>query len=354
MKSNLSINFPQAVTLISTVGQHNTVLLQGAPGTGKSAILHALSERMPDYMPCYIDVANLDLGDLGMPMVDRDMGVTHYAPNARFGISPGQRKPVLLMLDELGKASRPVLNMLLPVILERRLGDVELPVGSVVFATTNLATDGVGDNIPAHAHNRMTVVDYANPTCDEWLTWASGASVVPEVMAFAKQYPSVFDRYDQLDDDKNPYIFNPLTGQTKAYCSPRSLAKASVLIQAREALGAALLPALAGTVGESAARDMEAMVNLADQLPSFESIVANPSKTKMPGSVSGWFLMAFMLAGRVQKETLPPVMEYVERWDNFEAKTLFVSTLASNAKKVGWACTVREFTQACAALGKFF
>lgn len=351
---SLSINFTQAATLVTTVGQHVTVLLQGAPGTGKSSILSTLAERMPDYTPCYIDVANLDLGDLGMPVIDREHMVTNYAPNARFGISPGQHKPVLLMLDELGKASRPVMNMLLPVILERRLGDVTLPPGSVVFATTNLATDGVGDHIPGHAYNRMTVVDYANPTCDEWLQWASGAGVVPEVMAFAKQFPTVFDRYDQSSDDKNPYIFNPLAGQTKAYCSPRSLAKASNLIASRDALGAALLPALAGTVGESAARDMEAMVNLADTLPSFDAIIAHPDKTKMPGSVGGWFLMAFMLAGRVTKETMDDVMVYVNRWDSFEAKTLFVSTVASNSKKVGWACTCRAFTVECSKLGKFF
>lgn len=351
---NLSINFNAAVTLIETVGHTNTVLLQGAPGTGKSSILSTLAARMPDYLPCYIDVTNLDLGDIAMPVVDRDAMVTHYAPNARFGIARGQTRPVLLMLDELGKASKPVLNMLLPLILERRLGDVQLPTGSVVFATTNLATDGVGDNIPAHAYNRMTVLDYANPTCDEWLAWAATADISPEVQAFAKQYPQVFDRYDQLDGDKNPYIFDPLHGQTKAYCSPRSLAKASNLIASRDVLGAALLPALAGTVGEAAARDMEALVNLSDTLPTLDAILASPDKAKLPSGVGGYFILAFMLAGRVKADTLDAVLEYVDRWDSFEASTLFITQLASNPKKVSWCCANRAFTKRAAALGKFF
>jgi hypothetical protein len=350
-----SINFSQATNAIKHVGAFNTILLQGQPGVGKSAILSQLAREMPDYFPAYIDCTNLDLGDVAMPVIDRDQMVTHYAPNARFGIGRGQNKPVLLMLDELGKAAKPVLNMLLPIILERRLGDVPLPTGSIVFATTNLATDGVGDNIPAHAYNRMTVVDFANPTCDEWLAWASSNGVVPEVLAFAKQFPIIFDRYDQLEaDDKNPYIFNPLNGQTRAFCSPRSLTKASNLIAARSELGDSLLSFLIGTVGESAARDMEAMVHLADQIPTYDAVVANPSKAKLPTGVGGYFLMAFMLAGRVKKETLDPVLEYVDRWTNFEASTLFVTTLATNANKVGWACGNRTFTKKCAALGKFF
>jgi len=351
----MRVNFSQATTLIRTCGATNTFLLQGQPGVGKSAILSALADQMPDYYPAYIDVTNLDLGDLGMPVVDRDAMVTHYAPNARFGLARGQNKPVLLMLDELGKASKPVLNMLLPVILERRLGDVPLPEGSIVFATTNLATDGVGDNIPSHAHNRMTVLDFANPTAEEWIVWGAHNGVAPEVLAFAKQFPQAFDRYDDLEKgDRNPYIFNPLAGQTKAFCSPRSLHKVSHLIAARDVLGGALLPALIGTIGEAAARDMEAMVHLSDQIPSYDAVVANPAKTKLPTGVGGYFLMAFLLAGRVKPETLDAVLEYIERWESFEASTLFVTTLATNRQKVGWACANRAFTQRAAKLGRFF
>jgi hypothetical protein len=351
----LAINLAQASTLIEATGAHNTILLRGAPGVGKSSILKTLAQRMPDYLPCYIDVANLDLGDLAMPVIDRESMTTSYAPNARFGIAKGQRKPVLLMLDELGKASRPVLNMLLPVILEHRLGDVDLPVGSIVFATTNLDTDGVGDNIPAHAYNRMTVVNVSNPSTDEWLHWASGHDVAPEVMAFAKQYPQVFDSYTDLDaGDNNPYIFNPRAGQIKAFCSPRSLEKTSNLIKQRHVLGDALIPALAGTIGESAARDMEALVHLADQIPTFEAVAQNPTKTALPGGAGAYFLMAFMLAGRVKAESMDAVMAYVERWEQFEARTLFVSTLATNASKVGMACSNRAFTKQAAELGRFF
>jgi hypothetical protein len=261
------------------------------------------------------------------------------------------------MLDELGKASRPVLNMLLPVILEHRIGDVPLPTGSIVFGTTNLDTDGVGDNIPAHAYNRMTVVNISNPTAEEWLNWAANNDIAPEIMAFAKQYPQVFDCYADMDKDtKNPYVFNPMTGMVRAFCSPRSLAKASNIVKQRDVLGSATLTALIGTVGEAAARDMEALINLADQLPVFENIVRDPANTKLPDGAGAMFILAFMVAGRVSKETIDAVMEYMERVSkkSFEAHALFMTTVCSNPHKVAMACMNKSFTQQAAKLGKYF
>jgi hypothetical protein len=353
----MNVNLNQAATLIRTIGTTNTILMRGQPGIGKSSILQTLERELPDYQMCYIDCANLDLGDLGMPVIDRDTMTTSYAPNTRFGVGKGTTRPVVIMLDELGKASRPVFNMLLPTILEHRIGDVPLPTGSIVFGTTNLDTDGVGDNIPAHAYNRMTVVNVGNPTADEWIEWGAGNGVVPEVLAFAKQYPNAFDCYVDLDaNDKNPYIFNPLTGNTRAFCSPRSLAKASNIIRERETLGGATLPALIGTVGEAAARDMEALVHLADRLPLFEHIVKDPANAKVPDSVGALFILSFMMAGRVTAETMDAVMDYAERMgqQSFEAYALFVSSLASNRNKVGMACKNRKFTASAAKLGKFF
>ena len=353
----MRVNLKQAATLIRTCGNTNTFIMRGQPGIGKSAALHTLAEQLPDYLACYIDVANLDLGDLGMPVIDREKMVTRYAPNARFGIGNDQTLPVILMLDELGKASRPVLNMLLPVILEHRLGDVALPTGSIVFATTNLDTDGVGDNIPAHAYNRMSELIVSNPDVDEWLEWASNNSIAPEVMVFAKQTPEVFNSYVDLEKgEQNPYIFNPMNGNTRTFCSPRSLAKASNLVKSREYLGEALLPALCGTIGEPAARMMEALINLSDELPQFETIVAKPDTTKIPESVGALFILAFMASGRLTAENIAQVMVYMTRLGkvSFEAHAVFIHTTASSKNKVGMACRNRAFTEACAALGRFF
>lgn len=356
--TTLTVTLSQAARLIAALGSTNTVLLEGQPGIGKSAILKMLAPLFPEHVVAYIDCANLDLGDLAMPVVDQVRMVTHYAPNARFGVSREQTRPVLLMLDELGKAPKPVMNMLLPVLHEGRLGDLMLPPGSIRFATTNLRTDGVGDNVPAHGYNRMIPLNVANPTSDEWLSWAVQNAIDPLVMNFAQENPQVFERYDmqgaRAGKDANPYIFDPVRGNTRAFVSPRSLEAASNIVKQREVIGDAMLPALAGAIGEPAARLMEAQVRLDDQLPRLAEVLKTPTKAKLPNSPGAYFLMAFKLAAIADADNLDTLMTYVDRWTAFEASTLFITTLAMNPQKVQMAVRIKGFTDRAAKLGKYF
>ena len=160
----MSIQFGSTLSLkefanaVATVGTEVTIIGQGEPGIGKSSMLKVLAERLPNYETAYIDCTLLDLGDFALPYTEvvggvgvlQDNGVqvsgglkvTKFAPNARFKFQSD--KPVIVMLDEIGKAMKSVKNVLLTLMLEKRIGDVKLPEGSIVFGTTNLATDGVG------------------------------------------------------------------------------------------------------------------------------------------------------------------------------------------------------------------
>jgi hypothetical protein len=81
---------------------------------------------------------------------------------------------------------------------------------------------------------------------------------------------------------------------------------------------------------------------------------ANAEGAKLPEGVGAYFLLAFSLAARVDEKNIDAIMTYVDRFTQFEASTLFVSTLASNKHKVGMACRSRQFTSACAKLGRYF
>jgi len=187
-----SISMQECIKLISAVGDKISVLVQGEMGCGKSSILKELALLHPNHVPCYVDITTKDVGDFLIPQIRTLDGtpVCSFIPNEEFGLHLG--KPVILMFDELGKGSNAVKNACLTAIQERKLGIHKLPEGSIVFATTNLSVEGIGDNIPPHARNRMCVVKMRKPTAEQWRwDYAQNAGVDPVVIATAIEYPAM-------------------------------------------------------------------------------------------------------------------------------------------------------------------
>lgn len=328
---------------VQTIGKTNTILAQGEPGIGKSSILKVLRKQMPEYEVAYIDCAQLDLGDFALPYTENTeagMKVTHFAPSARFKAHTG--KPVVVMLDELGKAQRPVQNVLLTLMLEHRIGDVSLPENSIVFATTNLASDGVGDRIEAHARNRMVVIKIDKPTKDEWCEWGLFAGIDPIVLSFVEAFPQVLASYTNLaEKDVNPYIFDPRKQQV-AFVTPRSLEAASNIVKQRDALGTeTVYELLVGAVGASAAADMVTYITMGDQMPSWDSIISNPEKAPVPDNsvtrvmTANQAVQIFATDGEESKKTheMNQWVKYMQRLD-LEIQAMFALSLGKNPSVV--------------------
>lgn len=348
MQQMISLN--QAENLIATVGKDVTVHLRGQPGIGKSSILQTLAKRFPDHLPVYIDCADLDLGDLAMPAMNHNDKTTSFYPNERFNLHHG--KPVLIMLDEITKASEPVKNMLLPVMLERRLGSVKFHPDSIVYSTGNLTTDGVGDTMKAHAKNRLTSVTVRNPDDDEWVAWGMDNDIAPEVLAWVKQFPHCLAMYTDESQKENMYMYNPRK-QQDSFVSPRSLAKASVIVKNRHVLGEdATLVALMGTIGESAARDMSAYFSLADGLPSRESVYKEPEKALVPNDPSAKVILVMRELMSLKAEHMDAWMLYLQRLP-METQALFaVNIMASERKSI--AATNKSFVTWAVANNQYF
>lgn len=338
---NTSITLKEFSMLVTTVGRDVTIIGQGEPGIGKSAMLPAIAAALPGHTPVYVDAALLDLGDLQLPAADLKRRVVEFLPNALF-VSQG---PVVLMIDEIGKAPRPVQNALLPLLLERRIGGYRLPEGSVVFGTTNLASDGVGDKVEAHARNRVCWVTVAKPGAEGWVEWAMDNDIAPEVAAWVREYPHCLASYADGEQQDNPYIFDPKRPKA-SFVTPRSLAKASRVVQARMYLTHnAFLAALIGTVGESAARDMQAFIALADQLPERARMLASPEATPVPENPIAQTIMALGAVVWLDKTTVTPWLKYLQRM-NVEVQALF-ATQIMKSKKVGVVVTNKLFTDLC-------
>lgn len=341
-----TINFGNTVTLKQAAAlimatPSNRVLLLGEPGIGKSWLLNVIG-KATGYDTAYIDVPNMDLGDIAMPVMNHDTKTTGYYPNSRFKLHTG--KPVAIMLDEFTKGVDPVKNMLHPLleVANPRLGDVPVHPDSIIFLTGNLANNGLGDNIKAHTLNRVTLLTVSKPTADEWLQWATNNDIEPIVMAWVKQFPHALASYLDETQGDNPYIYNPKKVQT-AYVSPRSLHRVSNIIKNRARVDDdALIAAMAGTIGEAAARDMQAYIAYQDQLPTWEAIVENPKTTELPKTPGACGVLVFGAVQKVDKKSIAPFMEYVSRMSP-EWQACFCINLAKNPSKQAIAFSSKAF-----------
>lgn len=341
---NLKLSINQIFKLIGINGADKTYIIEGGIGIGKSSITKLFDAAK--YHVVTVDCTQLDVGDIQIPSIDRERGIVEYMPNVMF-FGDGS-KPVVINLDEIGKANRTVQNALLPILLEHRVGNRPLPAGSVVFGTTNLGAEGVGDLFQAHACNRVSFIEMRNPTADEWVEWGLHNQVHEAMLAWAKEEQSrlfgSFKDHDRPDDF--PYGFHPKE-KRRSFATPRSLYLAS--IELREDRRAAVgdpditLAAIAGNIGPRAALDLMAFVELSDKLPAWATITNAPEKAVLSlDNAAALMMTVFRAVMRTTAGTLDPVMVYIKRLPK-EMQCVFATQLLRANKP--WAVTNMQFTQ---------
>jgi hypothetical protein len=342
MQVNLKteVSLKEAEELILAVGNQNAVHLVGEPGVGKTAMFDRLVART-GYRGVYLDTPNLELGEIGIPMPNHQTKTTSLYPNEGWGFHTGE--PLLIFIDEFTKpSSQAVQNMLHPLLNERRIANFKQHDDTIVITAGNNTTDGVGDMLKAHSLNRLTVVPVKKPHAgfnadhsideDSWGAWAVNNGIAEEVVAWVKAYPHALASYRDPSQTDNPYIFNPKTPQ-KSFVSPRSLERASNIVKIRGSITTnTLITALAGTIGDSAARDMTTYIEVADTMPTWAEVIANPKGAKLPTSPAALSVMAFGAVNRIDRATISAWFEYLKRTPK-ELQSAFCLTASKHPEK---------------------
>ncbi|WP_369232006.1 ATP-binding protein [Streptomyces sp. R21] len=159
---------PELLLGLATV---RPVFLWGAPGIGKSSLVREFAESLG--LECVsllgTQLAPEDL--IGVPQI-RDGRSVFCPPEAI-----ARDEPYCLFLDELNAATPDVQKAFYSLILDRRIGNYELPHGSIVIGAGNRATDNaLARPIASALVNRLAHVHLeASPT--DWLTWAAGNGI---------------------------------------------------------------------------------------------------------------------------------------------------------------------------------
>lgn len=255
----LALSPPELVELLIALPAARTPFIWGPPGIGKSALVRDAAD--------FLGLTCVTL--LGTQLAPEDLiGVPRVKPGAREGqfvtefcppTAIMRTEPFLMFIDELNSAVPDVQKAFYSLILDRRLGDYELPEGSRVVGAGNRIEDRALVRPMATAlSNRMLHVAL-EPNADAWLEWGAKNAIHPLVLSFVRARP------DRLYEP-------PPTDATPAYPTPRAWHMLSDSIQT---VSEELWPALAaGTVGDRAGAEFSAFAKRALLAPSLDDLAS--------------------------------------------------------------------------------
>ena len=219
----------QMIPVLSATHQdnetHTTPIIVSEPGCGKTSILKEIKKNLGDkYDYIYVDCPSKDLMDIAAAIPNHtDKTLDQYIGSLFMMDSP---KPKIIMLDEVFKVPKIMGVMFTRLMLERCVGDKALPIGSMVFGTSNNSSDGVGDHMQAHQGNRVCIMRMQKPDWKAWNTWATDNGISSTIRACVAMNTRFLASYLDGGQEDNPYIFNPeRPNQSISFVSPRSLAK---------------------------------------------------------------------------------------------------------------------------------
>ena len=273
------------------------VFIWGAPGVGKSETVRQAADAAG--LPL-IDVRAvlLDPVDLrGLPIIDNKKAT--WTPPGFLPSDPESKG--VLFLDELNAAPPLVQAACYQLILDRRIGEYELPAGWKIIAAGNRESDkAVVSRMPSALANRFIHIDF-DVDVDSWVQWALKNDVKVEVIAFCRFRPELLHNFDPKRNER-------------AFPTPRSWFFASQFLAAGMPDNL-LYETLKGTIGEGAAAEFIGFIRIFKKLPSIDAILLSPAGAPVPDADDPATLYAVTsaLARKASVQNFGRLVEYFNR-----------------------------------------
>lgn len=297
------------------------LFIWGPSGVGKSDSVRQACNDMGvgliDYRAALRDAVDV----IGLPGA-KD-GKTFYNLPAGLPHNPNWRG--VIFLDELPDAERQTQAPMYQLTLDKAVGDYKLPAGARIVAAGNRANDrGLFHKMPDPLINRFIHVDYEAELHD-WCTWALSHNILPEVIAFQRLRPELLHNHD-------------VERKCLAFPTPRGWADVSELV--RQFAGSPIEgDMIRGRVGDAAAGEFLAFLQLFRNMVSPDQILANPNAAEVPTNASILYALAEALARRATPKNFDAVMTYAKRMPSEYGQCL-VSSATLRDKAL---CNTHEF-----------
>lgn len=180
-----TVTLHQARELIECLAHEESLLLLSPPGVGKSETVYqaAQSAGLRCHSLLGTQIAPEDIS--GVPRIAGERSV--FCPPRV--LLPESNEPFCLFLDELPACTPDIQKAFYSLLLERRIGEHNLPKGSWVVAAGNRAEDRALVRTISSALLNRVIVLHVRVDVPEWLTWAEQHDIDPATRSFIREQP---------------------------------------------------------------------------------------------------------------------------------------------------------------------
>ena len=272
-----TITLRQAKKLIQCMAHEQSFLLLSPPGVGKSEMVYqaAAEARLACRSLLGTQIAPEDVS--GVPRIVGERSV--FCPPRI--LLPENPEPFCLFLDELPACAPDVQKAFYSLLLERRIGEHELPRGTWVVAAGNRVQDrALVRSLSSALINRVTIL-HVRVEVDEWLAWAASAGVREEIRGFIGYMPDA--------------LLRPVPSEPIPFSTPRAwtlLSRALDMAQASGILTREMRRVLA--FGRLSPEDAAVFCAIAEEsigaMRPLEEYIRHPDRLPA-GDAARWFIL---------------------------------------------------------------
>ena len=244
-------------SLISLIDSKIPVFIWGNPGVGKSSLVRQIAENKSMK---FIDLrlSLLDPTDLrGIPFFENETKKAVWA-KPEFLPDTNSEEEGILFLDEINSAPPTIQAAAYQLILDRKIGEYELPKNFAIIAAGNYESDrGVTYRMPTPLANRFVHLDF-ELDFDEWKTWAYESNIDSRIISFLS-YKS-----------ENLFTFDPKSKE-KSFATPRSWSFVDDVLKSSLPLDL-LEEVIKGAIGKDSAVEFMNYCKVMKDLPNIKEI----------------------------------------------------------------------------------
>lgn len=187
------------------------------------------------------------------------------------------------------------------LVLDRQVGQHKLHKNVAIIAAGNLETDNAAAQPMSSALVSRFAIFEVGVNQKDWNEWAASTGIDYRITAYINFRP------DHL------YTFNPNTAE-QPYASPRTWAMMNNILKVLPTTARNELPVLASLVGTGVASEFLTFLELQNDLPTFDAIIANPSGIPLKQDLSILWALMGMVSHNISEATLEPAITFISRF----------------------------------------